>query len=140
VTGVPRTQRPPKEAAVLYRARWQVELLFKRWKSQGRVADRSGATVERRMVRLWSRLLAVLVQHWLRIAGVWGDPTKSLSKAAEAVRALVSRLVATVADAARLQQVRSERRDVYRHTGRRGPRTKPGTFELLNDIERLEFC
>jgi hypothetical protein len=47
---------------------------------------------------------------------------------------------ATRADAARLQQVLSERRDVFRHTGRRDPRTKPGTFELLNDIERLEFC
>jgi IS4 transposase len=67
---VPVEQLTPKEVAVLYRARWQVELLFKRWKSQGLVAELSGATVARQMVRVWSRLLAVLVQHWLLLAGV----------------------------------------------------------------------
>jgi Transposase DDE domain len=97
VTNVPRDLLTPQEAAVLYRSRWQVELLFKRWKSQGLVADLSGSTVIRQMVRVWSRLLAAIVQHWLVIAGVWGDPTKSLSKAYEAVRAFAGRLAAAYA-------------------------------------------
>jgi hypothetical protein len=140
VTRVPPAELTPKEAVVLYRARWQVALLFKRWKSQGLVAQRSGTTVTRQLVRLWSRLLAVLVQHWLVIAGVWGDPTKSLSKAAEAVRAFVSRLAASAGDTAALRRVLGDRHEVLRRTCRRDPRIKPGTFELLNDIERLEFC
>ena len=52
VTNVPLALLTPKEAAVLYRARWQVELLFKRWKSQGLVAELSGSTVVRQMVRV----------------------------------------------------------------------------------------
>ena len=41
-----------------------------------------------------SRLLAALVQHWLVLASVWGDPTKSLSKACEAIRGFVGRVAA----------------------------------------------
>jgi hypothetical protein len=65
VTSVPVDLLTPEEAVVLYRARWQVELLFKRWKSQDLVAVLSGSTEVRQMVRVWSRLLAALVQHWL---------------------------------------------------------------------------
>jgi len=71
VTSVPVSMLSPEEAVVLYRARWQVELLFKRWKSQDLVAELSGSTDVRQMVRVWSRLLAALVQHWLVIASAW---------------------------------------------------------------------
>jgi IS4 transposase len=39
-TNAPVEKLTPKEATVLYRTRWQGELLFKRWKSQGLAADR----------------------------------------------------------------------------------------------------
>src|SRR5262249_5541253 len=55
VTSVPQELMSPAEAAVLYRSRWQIELLFKRWKSQDRIAVLSGATPVRQMVRVWSR-------------------------------------------------------------------------------------
>jgi len=62
VTNVPVDLMTPAEAAVLYRARWQVELLFKRWKSQDLVAVLRGSTVVRQMVGVWSRLLAALAR------------------------------------------------------------------------------
>ena len=105
VTSVPVEMLTPKEATVLYRARWQVELLFKRWKSQGLVAELSGSTVVRQMVRVWSRLLAVVVQHWMVIASVGGNPTKSLSKAYEAVRDFAGRLAAALLHPADLERV-----------------------------------
>lgn len=92
VTSLPLEMLTPKEAVVLYRARWQVELLFKRWKSQGLTAELSGSTVTRQMVRVWSRMLAVLLQQWIIVGTIWGDPTKSLSKAYEAVRDFAGRL------------------------------------------------
>jgi Transposase DDE domain len=60
VTNVPVEMMTPEEAVILYRARWQVELLFKRWKGQDLVAVLKGSTVVRQMVRVWSRLLAAL--------------------------------------------------------------------------------
>jgi hypothetical protein len=140
VTNVPREQLTPTEATVLYRARWQVELLFKRWKSQGLVAELSGSTVVRQMVRVWSRLLAVVAQHWLVIGSVGGDPKKSLSKAYEAVRAFAGRLATALSNPADLERVLDDVGKTIAKTCRRDPRSKPGTFELLNDPELLDFC
>lgn len=138
VTSVPEELLTPPEAAVLYRARWQVELLFKRWKSQDLVDALSGSTVVRQMVRVWSRLLAALVQHWLVIGSVWGDPTKSLSKACEAVRAFVVRLAAAFSLSA-IEVILTDLAKMFQKTCRRNKRRKTGTFEMLNDVDLLDF-
>lgn len=139
VTNVPIALMSPEEAVVLYRARWQVELLFKRWKSQDLVAVLRGSTVVRQMVGVWARLLAALVQHWLVIASVWGDPTKSLSKASEAIRAFAVRLAAGLGQSAEVERVLADLIAVVAKTCRRNKRAKPGTFELLNDVGLLDF-
>ena len=139
VTNVPGDLLTPKESAVLYRARWQVELLFKRWKSQGLVAELSGSTVARQMVRVWSRLLAAVVQHWLTVDTVWGNPKKSLHKVYAAIRDFASRLAAALESLTELERVLQTMRQTFAKTCGRNPRSKPGTFELLNDVERLDF-
>jgi hypothetical protein len=139
VTNVPEDLLTPKEAAVLYRARWQVELLFKRWKSQGLVAELSGSTVVRQMVRVWSRLVAAVVQHWLTVGSVWGDPTKSLHKVYEAVRDFVGRLAAALDGTEQMERLFTEMGQTFAKTCRRDKRSKAGTFELLNDVGLLDF-
>ena len=139
VTNVAVEQLTPKEATVLYRARWQVELLFKRWKSQGLVAELSGSTVVRQMVRVWSRLLAVVVQHWLVNGSIGGQAKKSLSKAYEAVRDFAGRLAAALLHPPDLERVLDDVGRTLAKTCRRDPRSQPGTFELLNDPELLDF-
>jgi Transposase DDE domain len=139
VTNVPLEKLSPPEAAILYRTRWQVELLFKRWKSQDLVAVLRGSTAVRQMVGVWSRLLAALVQHWLVIGSVWGDPTKSLSKVCEAIRNFVGRLVAALDQPAELERVLVAIAAAVAKTCRRNKRSKPGTFELLNDPALLDF-
>jgi hypothetical protein len=139
VTNVPGGLLTPREAVVLYRARWQIELLFKRWKSQDRVALLRGSTAVRQMVGVWARLLAALVQHWLVVGCAWGDATKSLSKVAEAVRAFVGRLLAGLDDDAALLRVLRDLCAAVASTCRRNRRSKPGTFELLNDVDRLDY-
>jgi len=140
VTNVPIEMMTPKEAAILYRARWQVELLFKRWKSQDLVAVLKGSTDDRQMVGVWGRLLAAVVQHWLVVGSAWGDPTKSLSKVCEAVRAFVGRLAAALDRLPELERVLGDLCAVVAKTCRRNKRSKPGTFELLNNVELLDFC
>jgi hypothetical protein len=139
VTNVPGELLTPQEAAVLYRARWQVELLFKRWKSQGCAAELSGSTVVRQMVRVWSRLLAAVIQHWLMVGTIWGDPSRSLDKVWQAVQNFVGRLAVSLDRLAELERVLADMRATFAKTCRRDKRSKPGTFELLNDVELLDF-
>jgi hypothetical protein len=140
VTSVPVEMMSPPEAVVLYRARWQIELLFKRWKMQDRIAVLSGSTTVRQMVRVWSRLLAALVQHWLVVASAWGDPKRSWSKVSEAIRTWVAELIHAMDQRDNLERTIVGLCQVVTKTCRRDPRSKPGTFELLNDVTRLDFC
>lgn len=139
VTNVPADLLNAKEIVVLYRARWQIELLFKRWKSLGLIAELSGSTEVRQMIRLWSRLLAVLLQHWLLLATVWGNPRCSLAKACEVVRRQALRLAAAVGESLRLEVVIEELGVMLQTTVRRTKRKNPSAFELLNDPELLEY-
>ena len=140
VTNVPPPLLSPGEAVILYRARWQIELLFKRWKSLGLIDLLQGSTTVRQMVKVWSRLLAVLVQHWLIVGLIWGDATKSLVKVWRVIQTSVSRLVAALSNRSRLKAVLNELRLVIDKTCRRNKRSKPGTFELLNDVSLLDYC
>ena len=79
-------------------------------------------------------------QYWLVIGSVGGNPTKSLSKAYEAVRDFAGRLAAALTQSSDLEGVLDDVRKTLAKTCRRDPRTKPGTFELLNDPDLLDFC
>lgn len=139
VTNVTADVLTAKEIAVLYRARWQIELLFKRWKSLGLIAELSGSTVVRQMIRLWSRLLAVLMQHWLLLSSVWGHSRCSLAKACEAIRRHALILAAAVGEPTSLVVAIEELGVILRATASQNKRKKPSTFELLNDPELLEY-
>lgn len=139
VTSVPQEMLTPEEAAVFYRARWQIELLFKRWKSQDLAAVLSGSTPVRQMVRVWSRLIGAVIQHWLLVASAWGNPTKSWVKVCEAVRPFVGRIAAGLPRWPELEQALTDLCGAIAKTCRRNKRGKPGTVELLNDVRLLDF-
>jgi hypothetical protein len=140
VTNIPEELLTSDEAYVLYRSRWQVELLFKRWKSQGLVDHLAGSTTDRQMARMWARLLAVVVQHWLVIASVWGDPRSSLKKAYDAVRKFAVLLAVTVQSESRLRETIETIVAAMKSTARQNKRKRPSTFELLNHPEKLDYA
>jgi hypothetical protein len=139
VSNVPADVLTAKEILVLYRARWQIELLFRRWKSLGLIADLSGSTAVRQVIRVWSRLLAVLVEHWLLLCTAWGDPRCSLARACKAIREQATMIAPAVGDATALVTAIDRLRRMLSVTAKQNKRKKPSTFELLNDPERLEY-
>ena len=138
VTNVPQQKLSIDEARVLYRSRWQIELLFKRWKSQGQIARADGDAI-RAMVHLWSRLLSVLVQHWLLLSCAWGDFRLSLVKVWETIRQLGLTLAASIQDASQVAEVIETLQRMLKSTSRRNKRKRPSTFELLIDPTKLEY-
>jgi len=139
VTNVPAELLTSREVAIMYRARWQIELLFKRWKSLGLIAELAGATVARQMVRLWSRLLAVLVQHWLLLSTAWGDPRCSLAKACKVLRDHALLLPAALGSRSQLKKTIERLANLMRMSAKQNRRKKPSTFELINDPSLLEY-
>ena len=68
------------QAHTLYRARWQIERLFKRWKSFGHLAASSTRDPQRRACEVYAKLLAVLVAHWLTQLHGWAKQSLSHDK------------------------------------------------------------
>jgi hypothetical protein len=130
-----------KEVVVLYRARWQIELLFKLWKSHNRLAQLEvNASPERQMAVLYAKLIAVIVQHWLLLITTWHDGRRSLRKAAAILRDWAV-LFSNVLDSRRSLQALLERIvttfDTTARVNRR--RKRPSLFQLLENPELLEY-
>ena len=125
---------------MLYRARWQIELMFKRWKSLGRIADLTGATVTEQLVRLWSRLLAMVVQHWLLLGVCLGrSPLQPRIREVRRSASPTNDLIRVLDDLEELTQELRRIEQVLRKVARRDKRKQPGTFELLNDPSLLGY-
>src|SRR5262249_6314394 len=71
---------------VLGRCRWQIELLFKVWKSDGGLDKSRSEKPYRVLCEVYAKLIALVVQHWLAVAGCWDQPRLSLRKAMRTAR------------------------------------------------------
>jgi hypothetical protein len=86
VTNLPADQLTPEESRVLLRARWQIELLFKLWKSGSQVDQSRSLKPYRILAELYAKLIGVVIQHWCIVLGCWEELERSMTKAARIVR------------------------------------------------------
>jgi hypothetical protein len=86
LTNAPAKRLGIREAVILLRERWAIELLFKLWKSEGKIDEWRSQHPWRVLCELYGKLIAMVVQHWLLVLGCWHDPFRSLSKASAVVR------------------------------------------------------
>jgi hypothetical protein len=68
-----------------------------------------------------------------------GRSHEELKQVCEAIRKFAGRLALSLDQLSALQQVLADLSAVLAKTCRRNKRSKPGTFELLNDVSLLEF-
>ena len=141
VTNCDRDQLTWKAVVILYRARWQIELLFKLWKSHNRIEKHNpAASAAEQLAVLYAKLIGVILQHWILLSTTWTNVRRSLMKAATIVRdqlanvieaidsldALISTLGRIQAEAARAACVKCGREH-------------PSLFQLLQNPELLEY-
>jgi len=96
VTNVPATKLTLKEALTLLHVRWQIELLFKHWKSVGKVDESRSAKPERQLCELYAKLLGQVIQHWSLLCGKWDYPARSFTKASRLVQKKSLHLASTL--------------------------------------------
>jgi Transposase DDE domain len=132
LTNVPAQLLTVREAQVVARARWQIELLFKLWKQHGLVDDWRTARPDRILCEVFAKLVGVLLQHWLFVTAWWQYPDRSYVKAAQTIRdsaiLLASALVGLASLSAVLEQLARCAAAGCRINSRR---TKPNTFQLF---------
>lgn len=134
VTNAPAALLSPAEASAVLRARWQVELLFKRWKSQAGLATGRSVNPHRVLCEVYAKLLVVLAQHWVLLTGCWQRPDRSLAAATTVVQAYGLPLALQLRDPAGLlatltvlARVLASCRPITRR------RAAPATYQVLTD-------
>lgn len=94
VTNLPAAPFDAAAVHTMYRVRWQIELLFKLWKSHAHLDAHRSEDPVRQLIELFARLLGVLLQHWVLVTTGWQHSRLSMVKAAQVIRECVPVLLA----------------------------------------------
>jgi len=85
-TNVEREIMSLKEAMVMMRVRWQIELLFKLWKNHGQIDSWRTEKAFRILCEFYAKLIVMIIQHWMLLIGCWEYSDRSFTKAAKTIR------------------------------------------------------
>jgi Transposase DDE domain len=132
VTNVPTALLSPDEALEIGRARWQIELLFKLWKSDGQIDESTSQKPDRVHCELYAKLVAMIVQHWVVLVSGWEHVDRSLVKMAQTVRRYAWELAKAVGRSPQVRRIIAELRTIFRTGCRVDRRQKhPATCHRL---------
>lgn len=132
-SNVPAEMRTAKEVWLVYRCRWQIELLFKRARPLAGWGFSHGHRGERVLVELYAKLLGLVVLHWG--AMLHGGPLEGISlwKRVRTVQRFAQRLLDSLCvGAAAVVEVLSRLQQRLRRVRPQPKRSKkPSTRQLL---------
>jgi Transposase DDE domain len=133
VSNVPQTLLTLEEALVVTRCRWQVEVLFKHWKSDGQVDEWNSSKPYRILCEVYAKLLALVLEHWILAVSGLQTPKQSVRRAARKVRQHALHLASVLADGEALIGVLSLlQRCIQGSPPINKRRSRPATFQLLD--------
>lgn len=81
LTNVPLSLLSLKEALLLLKVRWQIEMLFKLWKEYLSIDQWNSNNPWRILTEIYVKLLMALLFHWTTLFDFWSHPDRSLFKA-----------------------------------------------------------
>jgi hypothetical protein len=136
LTNAPEQLLDADEACAVRRVRWQVELLFKVFKSEGGIEKTRSQCRWRVLSELYAKLLAMVVQQWLLLCAGYVMLKHSARRASRRVRRLAGALVRA------LESVRELGRELaglavllHRRCGVERRHRHPSTLDRLADLD-----
>jgi hypothetical protein len=141
VTNASETQLSIEEIVVLARLRWQIELLFKHWKSDGQLAHSRSQKPDRIVCEVFAKLIGLILEHWVLLQSCWGDLRLSLRRASKTVRACALTILETFRDADRFAETMELVRRRLQKAARKEKRGKhPSAFQLAEEPTIYGYC
>lgn len=134
VTNVPAALLDVDEVLALARARWQIECLFRHWKSDGHLAQSRSHKPWRVVCEVFARLLALVIGDGQVLAACGVLLGRSLRRAWRAVRRLAGALAGAVGDRRAWVRVLEQLERSLRQAARLEKRRRqPSASQVLND-------
>lgn len=125
-------------AFILARTRWQIELLFKLWKSHAKIMTSRSADPIRQQVEGYARLLAVLIAHWMLLVSGWHSDCLSAVDALRILRTHIPLLQRAFRRVSLFAQVfRHLREDIRLASPFSRRRKHPLAFQLWQEFNLL---
>jgi hypothetical protein len=140
VTNAPQRLLSTEDVVALARIRWQIELLFKLWKSDGRLAHSRSRKPWRILCEIFAKMIAMVLQHWILVTTCWQHVDRSLRRAAKAVRRWAAPLAASLNNLRELHRAIRQISASLRCAGRIDRRRKrPNAHQLLEHPKQYGY-
>jgi hypothetical protein len=133
-TNVPYELLTLEEAMTLIRIRWQIELLFKLWKSEGHIDESLSEDSWRILSELYAKLIGMVIHHWIMLTGTWQRPNRSIVKISREIRKHARELAKSFSSGIgdRIYETLTEiQRCLSKVRGVSKRKTKPSAYQLL---------
>lgn len=136
LTSLPPERLTVQEASILGITRWQIEVLFRLWKSSGLLDEWRSHDPLRIWCEFYAKLLALLVQHWLTVVSCGHRLNRSLHRAAQLIRKQAFHLASLLPDQPALRCALTHLAHTLALTcGQSKRRNHPLTFQYWLEVE-----
>jgi hypothetical protein len=134
LTNVPLTLLSLQEALCLLKVRWQIELLFKLWKTYLAMDKWNSQNPWRILTEIYAKLLTALLFHWTTLFDFWSYPDHSLFKAIRVFQKYITSILFQLSDGPALIRLLQRLSACYAKACRIDKHTNLAcTFQMLLD-------
>jgi hypothetical protein len=117
ITNVPLEWLTLEQISLIYRLRWQIELLFKLWKSECQIDRIAGRIRDRVLCEIYAKLIGSVIFQYISFPLRWTDRELSPVKAIQTFRRFAVALANALQNAEKLDALLSKLFDIWRRCG-----------------------